>query len=32
MWRAGQATRGLRPKEAAKGDISAMKGVGGRKI
>lgn len=32
MWRAGQATRDLRPKEAAKGDISTMKGVGGRKI
>ena len=32
MWRAGKATRDLRPKEAPKDDISGRKGVGGRKL
>ncbi|MCC6695075.1 MAG: ketol-acid reductoisomerase [Candidatus Hydrogenedentes bacterium] len=31
MWRAGAATRGLRPKEAAKKITKSTKGVGGRK-
>lgn len=31
MWRAGKATRSLRPKEAAKTGAKATKGVGGRK-
>ena len=30
MWRAGKATRDLRPKEAAKKDAATAKGVGGR--
>ena len=31
MWKAGEATRKLRPKEAAKADASTAKGTGGRK-
>ncbi|MCX7048103.1 MAG: ketol-acid reductoisomerase [Candidatus Sumerlaeota bacterium] len=31
MWRAGKATRDLRPKEAAKKNIKSAKGTGGRK-
>jgi len=30
MWRAGKATRDLRPKEAAKGDATSAAGTGGR--
>jgi ketol-acid reductoisomerase len=30
MWRAGQATRDLRPHEESKGDLGTMKGTGGR--
>ena len=30
FWRAGAATRKLRPKEPARTDISKAKGVGGR--
>jgi ketol-acid reductoisomerase len=31
MWRAGKATRALRPKSAAKGAVKGAKGTGGRK-
>jgi ketol-acid reductoisomerase len=31
MWRAGQATRSLRPREAAKTITKGTKGIGGRK-
>jgi ketol-acid reductoisomerase len=31
MWRAGAATRNLRPKESAKKITKSTKGVGGRK-
>ena len=31
MWRAGEATRSLRPREAAKAITKATKGIGGRK-
>lgn len=31
MWRAGKATRDLRPKEEAKSDLQSAKGTGGRK-
>ena len=31
MWRAGKATRDLRPKEQAKGSIETAKGIAGRK-
>ncbi len=31
MWQAGKATRGLRPKEAAKSGAASAKGTGGRK-
>ena len=32
MWRAGKATRNLRPKEAAREITSDTKGVGGREV
>ena len=32
MWQAGAATRALRPKGTAKGDLASAKGVAGRKL